>query len=589
MSAVTPEAQADLVASSAAEPAVAPAGSPFRTAEDRSASRALPLALGLVTFAALWATQASVGFVRDEGYYFTAAQHHEAWLALLFRAPLEALSAQATERHWGYNAEHPGLTKLCFAASHYLFTTKLGWLPDAVSWRLPAFGFAGLLAYWLSVLGAQRSRAASVLAPLLFFCAERPFFYSHLACFDIPIAALHVGVGVAWARALGLIGGAPASRRDEVRRGLWLAFLYGLALATKHNAWLFPPVLIAHALLCPRELRGRGLRALPWLLTSPAILFAAWPLLWHNAYEHLRFWVEFHLKHVHYAWYFLGSLLRQPPFPVHYPETLLALTLPITTAALLAAALVRQLVDFARRNLVPLRLLELGFAVAALLPFMLTTTPIFGGTKHWLSAVAFLAPEAAGILCLIAASAAAAGRGSPAALRPAAGAAEAPARRLAWLTDRRALALGAVAALAPGLYQIVHTHPYGTSAYGELSGGIAGAASLGMQRQFWSNNVTAVLPWLNEHVPRGGRVWFHEVNHESYRTYQLMGMLRADIQYAAGPADSQYAAIQWHREFRNAEYEVWNHYGTQKASTGLWLDETPQVVVYVRKGMPGER
>lgn len=537
-------------------------------------SRALPLALAALTVAALWATQADVGFTRDEGYYFTAAQHYEAWIDLLLRSPAEAISARGTERHWSYNAEHPGLAKLLFATSHFVFTTKLGWLPHTVAWRLPAFLFAGLLAYWLAVLGATRSRSAGVLAPLLFFCAERPFFNAHLACFDIPITALHVGVGVAWARALGLVGSAPATRRDEVRRGLWLAFVYGCALATKHNAWLFPPVLVVHALLCPTEVRRRGLRALPWLLLSPAVLFAAWPLLWHDPISHLRFWIEFHLRHVHYAWYFLGRLLRAPPFPVHYPETLLALTLPITTAALLAAALAVQLADFFRRRLQPLRLLELGFAAAALLPFMLTTTPIFGGIKHWLSAVAFLAPEAAALLCAIAGSAAIAGASTA---------------WLSWLTRSRATALGAVATLAPGLCQIVHTHPYGTSAYGELAGGIAGAASLGLQRQFWSNNVTAVLPWLNQHVPRGGRVWLHEVNFESYRTYQLAGRLRPDIQYANGPGDAQYAAIQWHREFRNAEFEVWNSFGTQRASTGLWLDETPQVIVYARKGLPGER
>jgi hypothetical protein len=328
-------------------------------------------------------------------------------------------------------------------------------------------------------------------------------------------------------------------------------------------------VLIVHALLCPRELRGRGLRALPWLLASPVVLFAAWPLLWHDPLAHLRFWVEFHLRHVHYAWYYLGTLYRGPPFPVFYPLGLLALTLPLTTSALLFAAAIRQLVDFARRQLDPLRLLELGFAAAAVLPFIMTTTPIFGGIKHWLSFIAFLAPEAAALLCAAAARAAAAG--------------------IPWLTESRALVLGSAFALLPGLYQIAHVHPYGTSAYGELAGGIPGAASLGMQRQFWSNNVTAVLPWLNEHVPPGGRVWFHEVNVESYRTYQLMGMLRQDIRYANGAFDCDYAAVQWHREFRNAETQAWNALGTTRASAGLWLDETAQVIVYVRPGLPGAR
>ena len=42
--------------------------------------RALARVMGFCTAAAMALTQAPVGFVRDEGYYFTAAQNSEAWL-----------------------------------------------------------------------------------------------------------------------------------------------------------------------------------------------------------------------------------------------------------------------------------------------------------------------------------------------------------------------------------------------------------------------------------------------------------------------------------------------------------------------------
>ena len=104
--------------------------------------KALARGLGFLTAAAMALTQAPVGFVRDEGYYFTAAQNAETWLRLLLHSPLQAVAQ--TERYWSYNFEHPGLTKLLFAASHLLFTTWLRILPDALAWRLPAFAFAGL-------------------------------------------------------------------------------------------------------------------------------------------------------------------------------------------------------------------------------------------------------------------------------------------------------------------------------------------------------------------------------------------------------------------------------------------------------------
>ena len=288
---------------------------------------------GLLTALVMAVTQSPVGFVRDEGYYFTAAESYEAWL----RLPLPQALAQ-TERFWSVNFEHPGFVKLLFAFSHLVFTTWLRLLPDTLSWRLPAFVFAGLLSYWLSTLALRRSRAAAVLAPLVFWCAERTFFHGHLACFDVPICALWAGVGVAWLRAL---------ESSAPRRGLWLGLLYGVALASKHNAWFLPPVLAIHALLLPD--RFRALRTLEWLLLSPLVLFLAWPLLWHDPSRHLRDWIAFHTHHVHYAWYYLGRELRGPPFPIFYPLVLLALVLPLPQVALFAAAGAKLLWDFAHQ------------------------------------------------------------------------------------------------------------------------------------------------------------------------------------------------------------------------------------------------
>ena len=502
--------------------------------------------LAFATAAAMALTQAPVGFTRDEGYYFTAASSYEAWLRLLGSSPLAAIAQ--TERYWMVNFEHPGLTKLLFAVSHLLFARPLG---DVLAWRLPAFVFAGLLSYWLCLLGASRSRAAGILAPLLFWCAERTFFHGHLACFDVPICAMWAGVGVAW------LGALRRPQASGVRPQVWFAFMYGASLAVKHNAWFLPPVLLVHALLLPE--RRKALLTLPWMLLSPIVLFACWPLLWHDPLRHLGDWIAFHTHHVHYAWWYFGQVLRAPPFPVSYPLVVDALALPLPMVALLAAAGASLLADFVRRRLDAQRLLELGLASSALLPFLLTTTPIFGGIKHWLAFLALLAPEAAALLVK---------------------ASEASG-------VRRALPIAAACVLAPGVWQIAHVHPYGTSAYGELAGDIPGAATLGMQRQYWSNNVTGVLPWLNAHCPPGARVYFHEVNVESYRTYILSGWLRPDIRYASGPGDAQYVALQWHREFRDREPETWNDFGTHRPAFGLYLDEVPQVVVYARPGLPG--
>ena len=154
-------------------------------------------------------------------------------------------------------------------------------------------------------------------------------------------------------------------------------------------------------------------------------------------------------------------------------------------------------------------------AVASILIISHPQVPHFGGVKHWLPSMPFL-----GILAGVAVT-----RGC-----------EALVERLRVRWPR--LPLAAVAApvfallMLPALIGLVRVFPYGTSYYSELAGGVPGAASLGMQRQFWSSNVTAVLPWINEHAPRNGRVFLHEVNGLSFRDYQRNGMLRSDLQPA---------------------------------------------------------
>jgi hypothetical protein len=103
-----------------------------------------------------------------------------------------------------------------------------------------------------------------------------------------------------------------------------------------------------------------------------------------------------------------------------------------------------------------------------------------------------------------------------------------------------------------------------------------------MQRQFWSNNVTGVLPWINANAKPHARLWLHEVHGLAFRDYQRNGLLREDLRQAGSPFDADIAAYQYHQEFREQEFNVWQAFGTRTPVTGLYVDETPQVVVYQR-------
>jgi hypothetical protein len=155
--------------------------------------------------------------------------------------------------------------------------------------------------------------------------------------------------------------------------------------------------------------------------------------------------------------------------------------------------------------------------------------------------------------------------------------------RRAMRVDRIALGLGA-ASLAIALIGCIHVGGYGDSAYNELAGEFAGATELGMERQFWSNNVSGVLDWINRNAPAGARIYFHEVTYGSFVAYKDNGMLRPDIQWTQGDDQAQFVPYQYMQEFRQQEYDIWNSFGTNEPVDGLYLDESPNITIYRRPG-----
>jgi 4-amino-4-deoxy-L-arabinose transferase-like glycosyltransferase len=595
--------------------------------------RRIALGLGVLTFFVLWATERPVGFVRDESVYFAAAEQFARWWSLLFHRPAAALSDAVITQAFDFNHEHPMLMKSLFGWSHATFHQSLGWVRPAAGFRLPAFAVAAcipaLIHAWGSVLWGRR---AGLFAALSFFVVPRHFFHAHLSCFDMPVATMWLLVVYLFWRA-----------EEDLRLAPWAGVAFGLALATKHNAFFLPVVLTPFGVLAAWRVAGEeGKRVLvrmgeaavgflaylalllavqgrdglvqSWQLLSPqtlgvvalvvglatlalrlrareppaflkvaplvamgllgpVVFYVHWPWLWHHPVDRLAWYFDFHATHVHYAWTYLNVVLRAPPFPLLYVFVVTALTLPVSLLLPIGVGLGRSVLR-SLGDLVPALGRRFGrggatewlLAVNALWSILLIsypTVPHFGGVKHWLPSMPFLA-----LLAGREFDRAAAGLSSV--LR---------------LTPRRAIlasvGLGAVV-LLPALTLTVHVHPYGTSAYGELAGGIPGAASLGLQRQYWSNNVTGVLPWVDANARSGARVWLHEVNGLSFRDYQRNEMLRKDVMPVGGPEDADLAAIQYHQEFREQEVLVWQAFGTTIPSMGLYLDETPQVVVYRR-------
>jgi hypothetical protein len=307
------------------------------------------------------------------------------------------------------------------------------------------------------------------------------------------------------------------------------------------------------------------------------LFYLLWPYLWHHPVSRTADYLEFHATHFNYAWFYLNKVMREPPFPLEYVFAVTALTVPTSLMVPMATGLfalagrcVLWMGQKTRAWVTAPSWEEAVIACNALAPILLISAPSvphFGGVKHWFTAMPFLALLAGAAVS----RAAVLGEKVLRARRPAL-------KLPVWGVP--ATLCGVL--FLPALWATARVYAFGTSAYAELAGGLPGAASLGLQRQFWSNNVSGVLPWINENAPPNARVWLHEVTDYSFMDYQREGTLRRDLRIAHGPGEADIAAYQYHQEFREQEFSIWQAFGTTKPVTGLYLDETPQIVVYRR-------
>ena len=153
----------------------------------------------VVLLAVGWSAQ-SLGFTRDEGYYFKAGREYWGWFAelgtrLMRGDVLGAFTQEVIDKHWSYNHEHPVLVKTAFALSYGLFKLTAGIFEHSSNaFRFPAWCFAALSAVLVYALARtlKLPRWASLLATGMWVSMPRANWHMHLACFDIPVCAAHL-------------------------------------------------------------------------------------------------------------------------------------------------------------------------------------------------------------------------------------------------------------------------------------------------------------------------------------------------------------------------------------------------------------
>jgi 4-amino-4-deoxy-L-arabinose transferase-like glycosyltransferase len=536
------------------------------------------LAIGYVC--TLLLTARSIGYSRDESFYFDAANRYFDWVRLLLKHHESALSRAMIDSHFVVNHEHPPLMKLLFGLSHDLFYEQNKWFSQpGISYRLPSMVMSAVAVAVLIQWGTRAiSRTAGVVAGLSFALLPRIFHHAHLACFDVPVACMCVSSAYLWSRAL---------ETGKLRWSLALGLVYGLTLATKHNAWLLPPAFLLHG-VCVKSatfIRSGWLKRLRLLapaaslvILGPLVLYALWPWLWFDTRERLTYWVQFHLKHEYYNMEFLGFTYWKPPMPKSYALVMTLATVPLTTLILfllggfygtrdvlstLMGRLRTQFKDDSPSNSASDVLLWVMCLFIFYSPWLSTDTPIFGGTKHWFSAYPFL--------CLIAARGfEAVRRALPRALP------ERPIASSPWATCACAALV-----LLPGLVTVKDMGPWGLSAYMPIVGGASGAATLGLNRTFWGYTTISLAPELNARAP--ARVFLHDTTVQAWTMHERDGALNQSLSGTNSVTDSDLALYHHEPHMERVEYQTWAAYGTSTPTAIGTYEGVPVIWMYERQ------
>lgn len=549
--------------------------------------------LGLAYVGWLLGTARSLGFSRDEGFYFTASYEYQRWFKLLLSTPGKALERAAIDPIWQANHEHPSLMKSLFGLSHLYFWDKWKIIQDqSTAMRLPGMMMAGVALLFTYLFGAKLySRRAGILGAVLLALMPRVFYHAHLACFDAPIMGMWIACIYAYWRAERIGGLGPA---------LVAGLVYGLTLETKHNAWMLPAVFVPHALF----VHGRSIASetgknarlpIPASLVAmatvgPVVFIALWPWLWNDTLPRIQEYVNFHVHHEYYNIEFLGQTYFGPPSPRSYMPVMIAATVPTITLVLFAIGAVDRL-----RLLVGRLLLGLGETLGRVFPwpkrplgpddplhsdlllflslavpltvFLLPRTPIFGGTKHWITAYPALAIFA--------------GRGFD---MVASKLEELLATRTSWDESRRRWAIAIVSSLtvlAP--FAVTrHSHPFGLSAYVPFFGGTAGGADLGLNRQFWGFTTQSLDQWFRENTKPGDSVYIMDTAWQSWQRMIDEKRIPPYLRGVGSPAEAELAMVHHEQHINEVDYNIWTEYGKTSPEFVLMHDGVPIISVYRR-------
>ena len=456
--------------------------------------------------------------------------------------PGKALSKKVRDKAFAVNHEHPALMKTLAGLSAKALAP--GAMSEGAAMRLPAQIVAGIGVGLLFLAGFYRgATTAGLVAAGFFILLPRVWFNAGLHAFDVPVAVAMLAVVLAYRRA-----------QHSTAWAIVAGLLLGLAIAVKHNALFLGVLLAAHyygtALLERRKMTRREWIPLPLVsmaILGPLVAFALWPWLWSAPIDRFTEYLTFHREHSWYNMEFLGVNYNQPPMPMSYAAVMTWATVPTALLLLAGLGLALGIRDRDYRSE------ALLWGLLGLFPIVLISlpsTPIFGGTKHWITAYPFLGLAAAEAWTRLWRRADFGKRTKH--LRP----------------------IGLAVLLGPAALATIDGHPWNLSQYAPLAGGPRGAADLGLNRGFWGHAVLPLVPELNS-----PRTYIHDISGHAHHQYVRENRWPEGVQPT--PAHRAKQGLIFHeRHMCSDELQLWRTMGTTAPTSVLSLDDVPLTSLY---------
>ena len=385
-----------------------------------------------------------------------------------------------------YNPDHPPLGRVWLGFWHDLaewlfppsdhpvdehgirFVTDCARVGSATAFALTIFLIGLFTTKWYG-------RTAGIVAAVSLVLMPRVFAHAHLASLEtfmnLTYSATILAVAHWWqVRRSGL--SLPESQPPEggttnvsLRLAVLTGVLFGLALLTKMQAILIPPVVGLWALW---HWRVRAIKPLAIFgIVGLVVFFVGWPWLWLDPEKHFHEYFARTTSRAVLNCYYLGQVWADKEVPWHYPFVMFAVTVPV------GLHLLGLLGAFDRRCEPRERLL----LAATLLPLVLFAVPsvaVYDGERLFLISYPMWA-------VLI-------GRGAEVALSHLRRKSDAGPWR--FVASQRSRGMAVTLFLLAQSVGVIQMHPCQLSYYNLLVGGLYGADRLGFERTYWGDSVT---------------------------------------------------------------------------------------------------